>query len=167
MAKPPLLPIEDRQDYFDRLIEEIIPYFNAKNIPLSFDGYKETVKEYSELNSSNVDLCWRLSRDFCMWGEYYSNLKALTEKMFLDAETEKKKEYAVASIAEDINKVANGDRLANKNPKVVALRRDRNLLQSFITVLESKIDYCYKCHHHCKATCSWEKQTSTSNLMLT
>ena len=34
---------------------------------------------------------------------------------------------------------------------------DRNLLQSFITALTSKIDYCYKCHHHCKATCTWEK----------
>lgn len=162
MAKPPVLPIDGKQDYFDRLIEEICPYFNTKHLNLKFDGYKATVEDYSNLKSSDLEKCWELSRDFNMWGEYFSDLKSLVEKMFLDAETEKKKEYATASIVEDSKKVANGDRLANKNPVVIALRRDRNLLQAFITALTSKIDYCHKCHHHCKSTFSIEKQINTS-----
>lgn len=165
MAKPPVLST----DYFDKLLEDIIPYFSGKTITLQFDGYKQTVKDYSALVPTDINKCWELSRDFNMWGEYFSDLKALAEKLYLDVETDKKKEYSLASIKEDANKVANGDRLANKNPTVVALRRDRNLLQSFITALTSKIDYCYKCHHHCKATCAWEKQMGSpgSNLMLT
>lgn len=162
MAKPPVLPIEDKQDYFDRLIEEVSPYFTTRHLSLKFDGYKATVEEYSNLKSSDLEKCWELSRDFNMWGEYFSDLKSLVEKLFLDTETEKKKEYATASIVEDSKKVANGDRLANKNPVVIALRRDRNLLQAFISALTSKIDYCYKCHHHCKNTFSIEKQINTS-----
>lgn len=158
MAKPPVLPIDDKQDYFDKLIEEIEPYFTKNGLGLKFEGYKDTVQAYSDLKSSDLDKCWELSRDFNMWGEYFSDLKALVEKLFLDAETEKKKEYATASLAEDSKKVANGDRLANKNPTVIALRRDRNLLQAFITSLTAKIDFCYKCHHHCKNTFSIEKQ---------
>ena len=166
MAQPPLLPIDNKKDYFDKLIEEVMEYFKSRDINLSFEGYKKTVQDYAKLDESDSKMAWTLSRDFNMWGEYFSDMKSLTEKLFLDAETEKKKEYANASILEDCNKVANGDRLANKNATVVALRKDRNLLQAFLTALDSKIDYCYKCHHHCKSTYGWEKQTIGSNILI-
>lgn len=155
MARPPVVPLKDGKDYFERLIDLVSKYFELKDIQLNFDGYKKTVEEYYQLDLNNYNDCWNMSRDFNMWGEYFSNLKALTEKLFLDSETEKKRTYATASIAEDTKKVANGDRLANKNADVVKIRSDRNMLKAFLTALDSKIDFCYKCHHHCKATCNW------------
>lgn len=153
--RPPELPINNTEDYFDKLLHEVSSYFDDKNIALNFNGFKETVKEYSTLNPTDFNECWRLSRDFNMWGEYFSNLKALTEKLYLDIETEKKREFACASIKEDSNKVANGDRLANKNLDVVALRKNRNTLKAFITALDSNIEFAYKAHHHCKETCKY------------
>ena len=166
MAKPPVLPIDGRMNYFDKLVEEIRPLFEGKGITLDFSGYKETVNKYSAVNSTDFEQLWELSRDFNMWGEYFSELQSLVEKLFLDGEVDEKKEFATASVSEDVKSVANGDRIANKNKEVVNARRYKNLMKSFLLNLESKIDFAYKCHHHCKGACNWIKVGSSVGSVL-
>lgn len=155
MAKPPILPIYGEKDYFDVLVEQISPYYSTLGIALNFEGYKETVIAYGNSRHNNYDEMWELSRDFHMWGEYFTDIQALTEKYFLDSETEEKKEFAIASLNADGSKVSSGDRMANKSELVIAARKNKNILKSFLTMLESKIDSAFKAHHHCKATCNW------------
>lgn len=152
--RPPKLPIENKENYFNKLIEEVKNYFPFE---LNFSGFNETVEEYENLDSTDYKKSWELSRDLNVWGEYFSELKSVTEKLYLDAETDKKKIFAEASINKDVTKVANGDRLANKDDSVIKIRKKRNALKAFSLALESKIDFCYRIHHHCKATCNWIK----------
>lgn len=166
MARPPVYPINGTEDYFDKVITNITNYFGEDKINLDFSGYKETVIAYGELELSDPQKCFELSVSFNMWGDYFSNLKSLTEKMYLDAETEKKREFASSSITEDAVKVANGDRLANKNPNVVSIRKKRNDLKAFLTAIDAKIDFCYKAHHHCKDIFKW-LQTPNTKLLTT
>ena len=170
MAKPPVYPLKGEKgdrDYFDIIVENVANYFDTDSINIDLTGYKETVIEYGDLKFNNAEELLVLSRDFNMWGEYFSNLKSLTEKMYLNAETEKKKEFASASISEDAGKVANGDRLANKNSDVVAIRRKRNELKAFLDSLDSKIDFCYKAHHHCKDVLKWLQGDLNSKILNT
>ena len=159
MAKPPIL----KRDYFQIMIDEVKPYYHQIGIDLTFEGYKETVDEYSISKYDDFEQMWKLSRDFHMWGEYFTEIKALTEKYFLDSEIEEKKIFAITSINADITKVSSGDRIANKSIEVINARRNKNLLKSFLTVLDSKIDSAYKVHHHCKATCNWLTINNNSN----
>lgn len=167
MAKPPVLPIDGTKDYFDLLIEQVKPFYDSIGVDLTFDGYKETVISYGKSNNNNYNEMWELSRDFHMWGEYFTEIQALTEKYFLDSETEEKKEFAIASLNADGSKVASGDRMANKAEAVVLARRNKNVLKAFLTVLEAKIDSSFKAHHHCKATCNWLSTTKGGELINT
>lgn len=167
MAKPPVLPINGNKDYFDLLIEEVKPFYDAIGVSLVFDGYKETVIAYGNSKHNNYDQMWELSRDFHMWGEYFTEIQALTEKFFLDCETEEKKEFAIASINADGAKVASGDRIANKTEAVIQARRNKNILKSFLTMLDAKIDSSFKAHHHCKSTCNWLNLSKGSDLLNT
>ena len=153
MARPPVLPINQEQDYFDKFIDEISPYFKNSNIPLDFNGYKETVELYSTLNANEGSKAWELSRDFNMWSEYFSQLKALCEKYFLDSEVDEKEIFSNASSLADVKSVSNGDRLANKDSEVVSSRKIKNNLKAFSTLLDSEIDFSNKAHHHCKNLC--------------
>lgn len=153
MALPPKLD----KSGFDILINEVAEYFGNKGLVLKFEGYKETLEQYSHIDFNDYNQCEEMARDFNMWGQYFAELEAYAEKLYLDAETNKIKEYAVASITADKVKVSNGDRLANKDESVVKARRTRNLLKAFYDLLESNKDYCYTSHHHCKDTCKWIK----------
>ena len=165
MAKPPLLPINVQKYYFYLLVEDVKPFFQKIGVELVFDGYKETVEEYGNCKHNNYDKMWSLSRDFHMWGEYFTEIHSLTEKFFLDTETQEKKEFALASLNADKVKVSTGDRLANKDEFVISLRRQKNQLKAFLTMLEAKIDTAYKAHHHCKATCNWLKSNKANDLL--
>lgn len=155
MSRPPQFPINGEQDYFDIFIEEIRPFYDQRGIALTFEGYKETFDEYAQAQHNDYETMWRLSRDFHLWGEYFSELKALAEKHFLDYEAKEKQVFAEASIQADGSKVASGDRMANRSEEVIATRRGKNMLKAFQTMLDTKIESAFRAHHHCKATCNW------------
>ncbi|ENY8692653.1 hypothetical protein ACF13V_002047 [Clostridioides difficile] len=154
LARPPELPIRGEEDYFQKLVKEINPYLQSLNIELNFKGYKNTVKEYGEVDSKDYNKLWELSRDFNMWGEYFINMQAVIEKLYLDAEVTEKEVFAIASETADVKSVNRGDRFANREASVVETRKNKNSLKAFLKVIESKIDFSYKCHHHCKSTCN-------------
>lgn len=64
---------------------------------------------------------------------------------------------ATASANADSNKVANGDRLANKDDAVISIRKKRNCIESLCELLDSKIQFLERSHYLCKKTFEWNQ----------
>lgn len=166
MSKPPKLPIkfnDKDMDYFDCLVSMVEPYFHEFQIPLDFTGYKELVDMYGNLTNENTELAWKLSKEINIWSEYISDLSNLTQKLFLDSETDKIEQFAIASYQADKTKVANGERLANKDLSVVNVRKKRNSFKAFSLALDSKSRFLERAYHHCKSTCNWNYSSAYDN----
>ncbi|AMN30928.1 hypothetical protein BFS06_12005 [Clostridium perfringens] len=153
MCKPPKKPltIEGKsKSYFEYLAELVSPYLKEYNVILSFKGYSETLNGYSNISSkSDKELC-ELANDLNAWTEYMTDLSSLIQKILLDSETEKIQTIAIASINADAKKVSAGDRIANKENSVVAVRKKRNTLKAFYTAIEEKANFLERAYHHCK-----------------
>lgn len=156
MAKPPLNPIltQDGKEtnYFEMLARWASEYLKKDGIQLNFKGYKETLLEYANVNEDQLEQLWKLAKELNTWAEYFSSIANLIQKMYLDAETEKNEVKSSASVRADEKKVANGDRLSNKDEAVVSARKKRNTLKSFFEELEAKVKFLERAHYHCKAT---------------
>lgn len=157
MAKPPVNPLvsadgQTPTNYFQVLARWAGDYVKKDGIQLNFKGYQETLLEYANLSEHELDKAWRLAKELNTWAEYFSSVANLIQKMYLDSEAEKNEVKSMASFAADDKKVANGDRLSNKDPKVVDARKKRNTLKSFHEELEAKVKFLERAHYHCKAT---------------
>lgn len=158
MARPPVSPLNidgKPMNYFEYLVDLVKPHFEELNIKLDFAGYKDTIDIYSNLKDDDVIVAWKLSRDLNMWSEYFSDLANTVNKFLLDSETDKIEQIAVSSYEADSTKVANGDRLANKDMRVVSVRKKRNAFKAFYQELDTKIKFLERAYYHCKATCDW------------
>lgn len=158
MTKPPVSPLiinGKSMDYFDNLVDMVSPIFKEFGVTLNFEGYKQTIATYSALKEDDFKLAWKLSRDLNMWSEYFSDLSNMVQKLLLDSETDKIEQIAVSSVQADPNKVANGDRLANKDMRVVNIRKKRNSFKAFNSELEAKVRFLERAYYHCKQTCDW------------
>lgn len=155
MARPPLHPIQvngtDRS-YFELLVLIANDYLKEDGIKLNFQGYKETIVEYANLKEHETEKAWRLAKDLNTWSEYFSSVANLIQKTYLDAETDKQSAQSIASFDADPNKVANGDRLSNKDTRVISARKKRNALKSLYEELEAKVKFLERAHYHCKST---------------
>lgn len=156
MAKPPVYPIispnGSKTNYFQLLVRMASEYLKEDGIQLNFQGYTETLIEYASLKENEAEKAWNLAQELNAWAEYMSSIANLVQKLYLDAETEKNEIKSIASVEADKNKVANGDRLSNQDPKVVMARKKRNTLKAFYEELESKVKFLERAHYHCKAT---------------
>ena len=164
---PPLYPLINKSgkqiSYFDKLVEYVSNYLKEDDIYLSFDGYTETILEYNNLKENDFSRAWELTKKINAWTEYFSSISNLIQKLYLDSETTKIETQAIASFSSDSIKVANGDRLANKDSSVVNARKKRNTLKSFYDELESKIKFMERAYYHCKATCDWATKPNQQN----
>lgn len=167
MARPPLYPIQTaegkKMNYFQDLVTKAYQYLKEDGITLSFEGYTETILEYSNLKESDKEKAWELARDLNAWSEYFSSLANLLQKEYLDAMTDKQSTQALASFKADQKKVANGDRLSNKDPDVIFIRKKRNVLKALYDELEAKVKFLERAHYHCKATYDWSQKNPPMN----
>lgn len=166
MPNPPKLPLTINQkatSYFDFLISSVSETFREYGMELRFDGYEKTIDEYSELKHNDFEKAWKLAQELNAWSEYISSIRSNARKMLQDAETEKLSVIASASILADNAKVANGDRLANKDEKVIAIRRHRNAIEAFVEELDAKISFLERAHYFCKTTCDWQQKALQSS----
>lgn len=158
MALPPRLPIAGTQSYFDFLKSQVAPDFekqniNGKHFELNFDGLNELLELYNQINYEDIELCIRFSRSFNLWAMYISAVRGITKKFWLDATTERIKQTAIASKNADEKSVANGDRCANKDEKVVNARRTENSFEAFYHSLKQLEDFIIRCHYEVKLFC--------------
>lgn len=167
MSLPPLYPLTNESgkqiSYFDKLAEYASNYLKEDGINLNFDGYVKTILEYNNLRENDFSKAWELTKKINTWTEYFSGVANLIQKLYLDSETTKIEAQAIASYCADSIKVANGDRLANKDTNVVNARKKRNTLKSFYDELESKIKFMERAYYHCKATCDWATKPVQQN----
>ena len=163
MPNPPKLPIKINQKemtYFDFLVNSVKDIFLEHGLELRFDGYDETIQTYKELKRNDLDGAWKLAQELNAWSEYLSSIRSNARKMLQDTETEKLSIIATASILADNSKVANGDRLANKDEAVIAVRRRRNAIEAFADELDAKISFLERAHYFCKTTCEWHHKAN-------
>lgn len=168
LPKPPISPLKNEEgksiSYFEKLADMASVYLKQYDIILDFSGYKETLIDYSNLREDEADIAWRLTKELNAWTEYFTSIANLIQKLHLDAECDKLEIQAIASIQADSTKVANGDRLANRDSNVIAIRKKRNTLKSFYDELEAKSKFLERAYYHCKATCDWvNKSNNNSN----
>lgn len=155
MPKPPVYPLqyEDRgMSYFEKLVRLANEYVSQDGIQLNFAGYTDTLIEYANLTEKDKEKAWNLAKDLNAWAEYFSSIANLIQKLYLDSETDKISTQALASFEADEKKVANGDRLSNKDERVIQVRKKRNTLKAFHQELEAKVKFLERAHYHCKAT---------------
>lgn len=164
MAKPPVFPMKTANgvevNYFQLLCSMVKPYLQEDGISLNFEGYIETISEYTSLTEEQIDKAWKLTKELNTWSEYFSDIANLIQKLYLDSETDKIEKQATASILCDATKVANGDRLSNKDPEVIKSRKKRNVLKAFYDELVAKIEFLNRAHYHCKATYELSKKNT-------
>ncbi len=168
MSLPPLSPMRNTDgkpiSYFEKLMRYALDYLKEDGIKLTFEGYTDTIKDYASLQEDEIDKAWRLAKELNAWTEYFSSISNLIQKLYLDSETSKKEVQATVSLNADSVKVANGDRLSNKDPNVVMARRKRNALKAVHDELEAKISFLERAYYHCKSTCDWaNKSMNASN----
>ncbi|WCK57718.1 hypothetical protein PP175_27155 (plasmid) [Aneurinibacillus sp. Ricciae_BoGa-3] len=167
MAKPPVNPLPSKSgsgmSYFKALSLMAREYLKADGITLNFQGYTETIIDYANMQENDIHTAWRLTKELNAWSEYFASISNLIQKFYLDAETDKIEIQATASIKADAVKVANGERLSNKDSHVIQARKKRNCLKAFYDELESKIKFLERGYYHCKATCDWANKPIYNN----
>ena len=168
MPKPPINPIKlpngKNGNYFQMLCMLAKPYLDEDGISLNFEGYSNTIEEYTNLSDFELEKAWGLAKDLNAWSEYLSDVANLIQKMYLDSETAKLAKQAESSILNDATKVANGDRLSNKDEVVIRSRKKRNALKSFYDELTGKIDFLNRAYYHCKSTYDLSKRMPVNNV---
>lgn len=166
MARPPVTPLRTKEgknmSYFEMLSRMTMIYLKRDGINLNFSGYTETLIEYANMEEKEIEKAWRLTKELNAWSEYFSSIANLIQKVYLDAETDKIEIQATSSIDADAVKVANGERLSNKDPRVIGARKRRNTLKAFHDELEAKIKFLERAYYHCKATCEWANKSNPS-----
>lgn len=166
MPNPPKFPLKQNNQsitYFMLLVNTVSDIFEAEGIHLNFEGYEDTVENYRNLKYNDFNRSWELAQELNAWSEYIASIRSNTRKMLQDAETDKMSTIATASVLADGAKVANGDRLANKDENVIAIRRKRNAIEAFCEELDAKIAFLERAHYFCKTTCEWQHKASLAN----
>ena len=148
---PPKTPVNvdgTPMDYFDAIILEVEDIYREANLPLDFTGYLETINNFTELAFDDFETSYQLAEELFAWSDYVNNLKGLTKKLLLDAETEKITEIAKASVKADDN--------------VILARKKRNALEAFYDLLEAKSNLLNQAFYFCKSTCDWERKSQSN-----
>ncbi len=138
--------------YFEVLLNEAKPILEQRGLIADIEGFEETMNSLNSLTISDVALAWKLCAELNAWSDYLSDMRSNCNKILKDLEVEKKLIVAEASLKADKGKVANGDRLANKDKDVVKVRKDRNVIESLVELLNAKIEYLERGHYLCKKT---------------
>lgn len=162
MPMPPKNPMRINgkdMSYFEVLTLRVQKYVEAEGIKLNFDGYEETVSRYENMKKTDLSEVWEIGQELNAWSEYLSDVRGIIKLLLKDAETEKLSVIATASISADTNKVANGNRLANRDLTVINVRKKRNAFESMLSLLDSKIAFLDKAYYYCKGTCEWASKT--------
>lgn len=162
MAMPPKLPVKingKEMTYFDALVYRVKKYVEAEGMTLNFEGYQETIERYERMKKTNISEVWEIGQELNAWSEYLSDVRGNIKLLLKNTETEKMSIIATASINADTAKVANGNRLANRDVSVIEIRKKRNALEAMLLILDSKIAFLDKAYYYCKGTCEWATKT--------
>lgn len=137
-------------DYLINICKEDLP-----GLDINLNGYDEILERLQNLDYKSPEESWKLSLEANAWLEYLTNLKNLLYMVLQDMETNKIATIAEVSIEHEPDKPTKGNRLANKDPLVVKIRKKRNHIETLYNLIVDKMDVLEKTHYFCKTTCEW------------
>lgn len=146
MAMPP------RNSYFEWLLNKNKEILAEYGVSVEIKDFNNTIEKLKKLNQDDARAAWELSQELNAWSDYLSDIRSICKKILADLEAEKMAAIATASYAADDKKVANGDRLANKDENVVQARKKRNNIEALCMLLEAKVSFTERAHYACKKT---------------
>lgn len=142
-----------RQPFVKYLLEICKKDLPGLNIDL--DGYDEILEKLQNLDYKSPEDAWKLSLEANAWLEYLANLKNVIYMVLQDLETNKIATIAEVSIGHEPDKPTKGNRIANKDPSVIEVRKRRNHIETLYNLIVDKMDVLEKAHYFCKTTCEW------------
>lgn len=157
MLPPKNLNYGCKKSYFEFLLDEASPILIDYKFQIDITGYAQTVEKLNKLTLHDYASSWELSLELNSWSDYLSDILSNCRCILRNLETEKMAKVATASANADSNKVANGDRLANKDEAVISIRKKRNCIESLCELLDSKIQFLERSHYLCKKTFEWNQ----------
>ena len=153
MAMPPR-----NNNYFNLLLNNTKEILEEYGVYIEIGDYEKTIKKLESLSLSESNKAWNLAMELNAWSDYFSDIRSNCKKILADLEADKMAAIATASYSADNKKVANGDRLANKDDSVIQARRKRNAVESLCELLDSKIAFLERSHYVCKKTFELSQQ---------
>lgn len=146
MTLPPAFPCKVKNEqgelvdatYFDFFVKLIEKDALDKHLNIDYSGLSSIKREYINIDKNNKEELWRLSNALNMWCDFFSDLSDISNKLALNADTEKIRQIAVSSIAYDGKNASNGKRGADMDPLVVESRMVRNSFESMQKAFENK-----------------------------
>ena len=157
MLPPKPLNYGSNISYFEFLLNEASPILNDFHFQIDITGYSHTIDKLNKLTLDDYSTAWELSQELNSWSDYLSDILSNCRCILRNLETDKMAKVATASANADSNKVANGDRLANKDDSVISIRKKRNCIESLCELLDSKIQFLERSHYLCKKTFEWNQ----------
>lgn len=121
--------------------------FEKYGVELNFSGLTDTCMDYIYNDCKNIQKASKISREFNMWANYIDSLEGVTKKLYLDSETAKTNQIAIASHLHGGKNKAHGERLANMDERVINSRKTRNSFDAFHECLEVLEQFLIRSHH--------------------
>lgn len=147
--------------YFEQLLKNVEKPCKERGIILDFTGYDDLVERLKNFTIDNLNEAWEISKECNAWCEYFGDIKAIIQQELANIEADKKSIISASSVKADSAKVANGERLANSDPEVVAIRKKRNSFEALLGLLEDKLQFLIQSHYFARSTCDWSQKCLT------
>lgn len=71
---------------FQNVAKKVNSYLKEDNLSLTFEGYKETIKDYLSLQDTDIDTAYNLIVDCTLWSNYLSEVKSIIQVKMLQAQ---------------------------------------------------------------------------------
>lgn len=160
MTLPPAFPCKLKTEsgdyvdatYFDFFINIIKEYTDEKDLNINYAGLNKIKEEFIRANRDNKEYLWNLCIALNAWSNHFSELGDVSKILALNADTEKIKQISISSIDYDNKNSTNGKRGADKDPRVVKARMERNSFESLQIACENKVKFFDKSFYISKDT---------------
>lgn len=146
--------------YFQLLLFDAAEPLKKYGLSVDITGYEEMINEFETLRLEDYLKAWDMSQELNAWSDYLSDIRSNCKRVLRDIETDKMSLKAEASELADKTKVANGDRLANKDKTVISIRKERNAVEALCDLLDAKIQFLERAHYMAKKTFEWNQNVS-------
>ena len=160
MTLPPAFPCKLKTDsgeyinatYFDFFINTIKKTTDEKELNIDYSGLYKIKDEFVRAKRDDKEYLWNLCKALNAWSNHFSELGDVSNILALNANTEKIKQIAVSSTEYDIKNATNGKRGADKDPRVVKARMERNCFESLQIACDNKVKFFDKSFYISKDT---------------
>lgn len=125
---------------FQDVAKKVNTYLKEDNISLTFQGYRETIRDYLSLQDNDIDTAYNLIIDCNLWGNYLNEIEGIIQAKMLNSQL-----YIDILKADQIKKVENpelNEKIKKENSKYLAFKL-------FYKQLKAQQRFLLKAYYHC------------------